>query len=59
MLDRAKSRLSNTRNDAPVYLQRAWARHEDRAAKLRLQKALARKAETVAELKRLKMKLEG
>jgi hypothetical protein len=43
----------------PAGLEKARARHKDRAAQRRLLKALARKAETEAELKRLKMPLEN
>jgi hypothetical protein len=42
----------------PTNIEKARARRFDRVAKARLVKALARKAETEAELKRLKMPLE-
>jgi hypothetical protein len=46
------------RDDLPIYLQRAHARHQDRAASRQLQRAVAKKKWTEAALKRLGLPLE-
>jgi hypothetical protein len=46
------------KKELPFYLQHAHARHQDRAAKRQLQKAIEKKARTGAVLKRLGLPLE-
>jgi hypothetical protein len=59
MLYKLKNKSSTLQREVErPWLYRARARRQDRAATVKLKKALARKAETVAELKRLGMTSE-
>jgi hypothetical protein len=61
MLDKAKNKTKKPAwfwSDERPWLERAHARHQDRAATRQLAKAIAKKERTVAELKRLGMELE-
>jgi hypothetical protein len=57
MLTKVKDKPAITK-ELPFYLQHAHARHQDRAAKRQLQKAMEKKTRTAALLKRLGLPLE-
>jgi hypothetical protein len=57
MLTRVKDKPA-AKAELPFYLQHAHARHQDRAAKRQLLKAIEKKARTAAVLKRLGLPLE-
>ena len=57
MVTRVKDKPAITK-ELPFYLQHAHARHQDRAAKRQLQRAIAKKKWTEAALKRLGLPLE-
>jgi hypothetical protein len=54
MLDKSKNNSRTIQDDRP-WLHRARARREDNAATMALKKAIKRKAETVAALKKFGM----